>query len=191
MNNTQSKGQQIGYRRVSSVGQNTERQLDGLTFDRTFEDKCSGSTTNRPQLQAMLKHVREGDTIHVHSIDRLARSLRDLGQIIDDLQERGVGIKFHKNNLSFSGSPSPTDKLLLNMLGAVAEFERELIRERQAEGIEKAKADGKYQGRKADTDKHKTIRQLKAEGKSLRGIAKTVGCSLSTVQRALKDSATS
>ena len=188
MNNKQSKGQQIGYIRVSSVGQNTERQLDGITFDRTFTDKCSGSNTERPQLQAMLKHVREGDTIHVHSIDRLARSLRDLGQIVDELQEKGVGIIFHKSNLTFVGNPSEVDKLLLNMLGAVAEFERGMIRERQAEGIEKAKAKGKYQGRRADTDKHERISQLKAEGKSLREIAKTVGCSLSTVQRALKGS---
>lgn len=191
MNNNQSKGQQIGYIRVSSVGQNTERQLDGITIDELFEDKCSGASTDRPELQAMLKHVRKGDTIHVHSIDRLARSLRDLGQIIDDLQEKGVGIIFHKNNLTFSGNPSPTDKLLLNMLGAVAEFEREMIRERQAEGIEKAKANGKYQGRRADINKHERISQLKAEGQSLREIAKTVGCSLSTVQRALKSNTTS
>ena len=191
MNNKHSKGQNVGYIRVSSAGQNTERQLDGMTFDELFIDKCSGSSTDRPQLQAMLKHVREGDTIHVHSIDRLARSLRDLGQIVDDLQDKGVGITFHKNDMSFSGKPSKTDKLLLNLLGAIAEFERELIRERQAEGIEKAKAKGKYQGRRADINKHERISQLKAEGKSLREIAKTVGCSLSTVQRALKGDTTS
>lgn len=181
-----SKGQEVGYIRVSSVGQNTERQLDGIELDRVFEDKCSGSNTDRPQLQAMLKHVREGDTIHVHSIDRLARSLRDLGQIIDDLQYQGVSIHFHKNNLKFSGKPSPSEKLMLNMLGAFAEFEREIIRERQAEGIAKAKAKGKYQGRKPDTDRQERIRELKAEGKSFRKIAEIVGCSLSSVQRALK-----
>lgn len=183
-----SKGQHVGYIRVSSVGQNTDRQLDniGIELDRVFVDKCSGSNTDRPQLQALRVHVREGDTVHVHSIDRLARSLKDLGQIIDEFQREGVSIHFHKNNLKFSGKPSPSEKLMLNMLGAFAEFEREIIRERQAEGIAKAKAKGKYQGRKPDTDRQERIRELKAEGKSFRKIAEIVGCSLSSVQRALK-----
>lgn len=184
-----AKGQDVGYIRVSTIDQNIDRQLTDIELDRVFIDKCSGSTTDRPELKAMLKHVREGDTIHVHSIDRLARSLRDLGNIVDELQSQGVSIHFHKNNLKFSGEPSPSDKLLLNMLGAVAEFEREIIKERQAEGIAKAKAKGKYKGRKPDIDKHERIRILRhEEGMSLRKIAEAVGCSLSSVQRALDKS---
>ncbi|WP_257287647.1 recombinase family protein [Endozoicomonas sp. SESOKO2] len=182
-------GANVGYIRVSSADQNTDRQLADLKLDRVFIDKCSGSTTDRPELKEMLRYVREGDTIHVHSIDRLARSLRDLGQIVDDLQNQGVGIHFHKNNLKFSSHSSPSDKLLLNMLGAVAEFEREIIRERQAEGIAKAKAKGVYKGRKPNIDKHERIRMLRhEEGMSLRKIAEAVGCSLSSVQRALAQS---
>lgn len=181
----ESKGKQIGYIRVSAAYQNTERQLSGMKLDRMFEDKCSGSTTERPQLQAMLDYVREGDVIHVHSIDRFARSMRDLQNMVTDLQAKGVGLVFKKENLTFGANPSPMDKLLFNMLGAFAEFEREMIRERQAEGIAKAKEKGVYQGRKPDTDKHERIKKLRAEGVSLRKIAEKVGCSLSSVQRAL------
>lgn len=186
MDKEQGKGEQIGYIRVSTVEQNTERQLDGLELDRIYTDKCSGSNTNRPQLLAMIDYAREGDTIHVHSIDRLARSTKDLEQLVHDLQEKGVSLKFHNPTLTFSGKPDPAEQLLFTMLGAVAQFERAIIKERQAEGIAKAKAKGKYQGRRADKDKHERLRQLRAEGKSLNEIATMTECSLSTVKRAVK-----
>jgi DNA invertase Pin-like site-specific DNA recombinase len=139
--------QQIGYVRVSTVEQNTARQLDGVAIDRTFEDKASGKDTKRPQLEACLSHLREGDTLHVHSMDRLSRNLDDLRRVVKDLTGRGVVVHFHKENLIFSGESSPMANLLLSMLGAVAEFERAIIRENQREGIAKAKAEGRYKGR--------------------------------------------
>src|SRR5271170_7247718 len=141
-------GQTVGYRRVSTLDQNTTRQLDGVELDRVFEDKLSGKDTNRPQLTAMLAHVREGDTVIVHSLDRLGRNLVDLRRIVSDLTERGVKVQFIKENLIFSGEDSPMSNLLPSMLGAVAEFERALILERQREGIAIAKRAGVYKGRK-------------------------------------------
>lgn len=135
-------GQRIGYKRVSSVDQSNARQLDGLTLDRTFEDKASGKSAERPQLVAALSFVREGDSFHVHSMDRLARNIDDLRKIVKDLTSRGVKVLFVKENLEFTGDDSPMANLLLTMLGAVAQFERELIRERQREGIAVAKAKG-------------------------------------------------
>jgi DNA invertase Pin-like site-specific DNA recombinase len=140
-------GQQVGYIRVSSVDQNTARQLDGVALDRTFEDKASGKNTERPELCACLLHLRSGDTLHVHSMDRLSRNLDDLRRVVKDLTGRGVVVHFHKENLIFTGESSPMANLLLSMLGAVAEFERSIILERQAEGIAIAKSEGKYKGR--------------------------------------------
>lgn len=141
-------GQQIGYIRVSSVDQNTARQLDGVTLDReAFEDKASGKDTKRPALAACLSHLRAGDTLHIHSMDRLSRNLDDLRHVVNGLTFRGVVVHFHKENLIFAGDDSPMSKLLLSMLGAVAEFERAMIKESQREGIAKAKAAGKYKGR--------------------------------------------
>lgn len=140
-------GQRVGYVRVSSVDQNTERQLDGVEVDERFEDKASGKDTHRPQLQAALKHVRKGDVLVVHSMDRLARSLSDLLALVKELTERGVTIEFVKENLNFTGDDSPMAKLMLSIMGATAEFERSMIRERQREGIAKAKASGKHLGR--------------------------------------------
>ncbi len=141
-------GHQIGYVRVSTVDQNTARQLDGLALDRpAFEDKASGKNTARPQLAACLSHLREGDTLHVHSMDRLSRNLDDLRRVVKDLTGRGVVVHFHTENLIFSGDASPMSNLLLSMLGAVAEFERAMIKENQKEGIAKAKAAGVYKGR--------------------------------------------
>jgi DNA invertase Pin-like site-specific DNA recombinase len=145
----ETAGQQIAYRRVSSIDQNTERQLDGLKFSAEFEDKCSGKDTSRPALQAMLKHVRSGDTIHVHSMDRISRNLVDLLTLVKDLTGRGVRIQFHKENLTFTGEDSPMSNMMLQIMGAVAEFERAMIRERQREGIRIAQAKGTYRGRKA------------------------------------------
>ena len=143
-----NKGKLIGYVRVSSQDQNTERQLDGIELDKLFEDHCSGKDINRPGLTAMLDYIREGDTLYVHSMDRLARNTVDLLQLVERLTTNGVSVVFTKQNLTFSGEASPMNMLLLTMLGAMAQFERALIRERQAEGIAIAKAKGKYKGGK-------------------------------------------
>lgn len=176
---------QVAYIRVSSVDQNTDRQLDGVQVDEAFTDKVSGATTERPQLQAMLKYVRKGDTIHVHSIDRLARSLADLLKLVEELNARGVHVRFHKENLEFTGENSPMQKLMLSMMGSFAEFERSMIKERQREGIAKAKENGVYKGR-AKTVEDAAIQKAIAGGLSFRAAAKELGVSLSTVQRAMK-----
>jgi DNA invertase Pin-like site-specific DNA recombinase len=143
----------VGYRRVSSVDQSTERQLEGIQLDKVFTDKASGKDTARPQLQAALEYLREGDLLLVHSMDRLARSVDDLRRIVLDLTKRGVHVQFVKENLTFTGEDSPMSNLLLSLLGAVAEFERSMIRERQREGIELAKKKGVYKGRKPSLTK--------------------------------------
>src|ERR1019366_1831007 len=135
----------VGYRRVSSVDQSTERQLEGIQLDKVFTDKASGKDTNRPQLQAALEYLREGDLLLAHSMDRLARSLDGLRKIVLDLTSRGVHVQFVKENLTFTGEDAPMSTLLLALLGAVAEFERSMIRERQREGIALAKKAGLYQ----------------------------------------------
>src|ERR1035438_116739 len=111
-------GQRIGYKRVSSADQNTSRQLDGITVNKVFEDKASGKNVGRPELQAALGYCREGDTLVVHSMDRLARSMVDLRKIVDDLTARGVVVEFVKENLRFVGKDSPMAILLLSLLGA-------------------------------------------------------------------------
>ena len=176
----------IGYVRISSIDQNTVRQLDGVQLSKVYTDKCSGKDTNRPQLLVLLDSVREGDTVHVHSIDRLARSLSDLLKLGESLNETGVSVHFHKENLLFTGADDKYQNLMLQMMGAVAEFERSMIRERQQEGIEKAKEAGVYKGgvKKTNAD---AIRAHIANGSSYRDTAKALGVSLSTVQRAMKE----
>ncbi len=137
----------LGYIRVSTVDQNTDRQLDGERLDRVFEDKASAKDSKRPALQQLLTYVREGDTVVVHSLDRLARNVDDLRRIVDDLTSRGVTVKFLKNGLTFRDHGDPQGKFYLTMLAAIAEFERSLILERQREGIAIAKREGKYRGR--------------------------------------------
>jgi DNA invertase Pin-like site-specific DNA recombinase len=138
----------VGYIRVSALDQNTERQLDGVQLDKVFTDKASGKDTARPQLNAALDYLREGDLLLVHSMDRLARNVDDLRKIVLDLTRRGVHVQFVKENLTFTGEDSPMSNLLLSLLGAVAEFERSMILERQREGIALAKKAGVYKGRK-------------------------------------------
>lgn len=182
-------GQQVGYRRVSSLGQNTARQLDGVTLDRVFEDKASGKDADRPELVACLEYLRQGDTLHVHSMDRLARNLDDLRRIVRDLTARKVSIRFHKEGLTFSGDDTPMANLLLSMLGAVAEFERALIGERQREGIELAKAKGDvYKGRKPalDADRAAALRARVAAGESKAALAKEFKISRATLYGYLK-----
>ena len=136
------------YLRVSSLDQNEGRQLEGIELDRSFLDKASGGDINRPQLVALLAFVREGDTVICHSMDRLGRNIDDLRKLVSGLTQRGIQVQFVKESLTFTGEDSPMANLLLSVLGAVAQFERELIRERQREGIDLAKRAGAYKGRK-------------------------------------------
>jgi len=186
MNTT--NGKHVGYIRVSTADQNTSRQLEGVTLDRSFEDKASGGTTNRPAWQECLSYLREGDILHVHSIDRLARNLQDLLAILTTLNSQRVTVQFHKESLTFNGEDSPFQKLQLQIIGAVAEFERSMIRERQREGIEIAKAAGKYRGRKPSlTDGQiKEIKLKMDAGGKLARLAREYGVSRQTLYDALK-----
>lgn len=136
----------VAYIRVSTLEQNTDRQFEafkkaGISLDKVFEEKISGKDTNRPQLQAMLEYVREGDTLCIESYSRLARNNRDLLNILHELDEKGVRVHSLKEQLDTS---TPQGKLMLTLLQGLAQFERDLIRERQAEGIAVAKAKGKF-----------------------------------------------
>jgi DNA invertase Pin-like site-specific DNA recombinase len=176
-------GQRIGYQRVSSADQNTDRQLDGVALDKMFTDRASGKDTNRPELARALEYVREGDALVIHSMDRLARNLEDLRRIVRELTGKGVRVEFVKESLTFTGEDSAMNTLLLSMLGAVAEFERSMILERQREGIAIAKAAGKYKGRKPALSQAQTeeLRQRVAAGESVTALASEFGVSRQTV----------
>lgn len=182
-------GQRVGYVRVSTAEQNDARQLAGIEVDRVFTDRASGKTTDRPALAECLAYVRAGDVLVVHSMDRLARNLDDLRRIVKDLNAKGVVVRFMREGLSFSGDDSPMANMLLSMLGAVAEFERALILERQREGIAIAKAEGKYKGRKSKLtdDQVQQLRQLVAAGEKKAGVARGFGISRETLYRYLHD----
>ncbi len=183
------KGHRIGYVRVSSVEQNTVRQLDGLQLDKVFIDKCSGKDTNRPQLSLMLEFMRDGDVMYVHSMDRLARNLDDLRKLVDKITNKNITLVFVKENLIFTKDErNPLSKLMLSVMGAFAEFERSLIKERQLEGIAIAKKEGKYLGRsKCLTDEQfAEMRQLVADRYKKTDIAKKFGISRDTLYRYLR-----
>ena len=182
------KGQTIGYVRVSTVDQNDDRQLVGVEVDRIFTDKTSGKDTNRPGFLLMMQFVREGDLVVVHSMDRLARNLDDLRRIVRELTAKGVRIQFIKENLTFSGGDSPMANLLLSVLGAFAEFERELIRERQREGIAVAKRKGVYKGRKRALSlaQLQELRDRLAGGESKAKIAREFGISRETLYQNIR-----
>lgn len=189
-------GQQIAYIRVSTVGQNTARQLVNLKSDRKFIDKASAKDTNRPQLQALLDHIREGDTVHVHSLDRLGRDIRDLRNLVDTItKDKGCALKFHKEGLTFEPSQAgnPMNDLLLNLLGSVAEFELALINERRQEGQARARAEGKHMGRpKAlNDDQAAEVKRLVASGISKAEVARRMNTSRASVYRALAPSSAS
>ena len=181
-------GQRIGYIRVSSLDQHVERQLEGIALDRTFIDKASGKDTKRPQLELLLSFVRTGDTVIVHSMDRLARNLDDLRRIVQTLTSRGVRIEFVKEHLSFTGEESPMASLMLSVMGAFAEFERALINERQREGIALAKQRGAYKGRKKalSTASVAQLRQRIARGMSKAQVARELGISRQTLYQYLR-----
>ena len=178
----------VGYKRVSSIDQNTDRQLEGVELDKLFVDKVSGKDTNRPQLTAALDYVREGDVFVVHSMDRLARNLEDLRRIVRELTGNGVTVKFVKESLTFTGNDSPMNTMLLSMLGAVAEFERSMILERQREGIAIAKAKGKYKGGKPKLSEEQVneLKSRRANGESPSVLAKEYGVSRATVYNVTK-----
>lgn len=174
----------VGYRRVSTIDQNLERQDLGKV-DRVFEEKISGKNTDRAALQEMIAFVRQGDEVAVFSIDRLARDLRDLQSIIQKLTDKGVSISFLSERLTFTGDTDDAfSRLQLQLMGAFAEFERNIIRKRQAEGIALAKARGVYKGRTKKVDDQKII-DLNRQGKRVSEIAAGLGVSRMTVYRAL------
>jgi DNA invertase Pin-like site-specific DNA recombinase len=188
---TDKHGANVVYMRVSTVDQNLARQeelRDGA--DKVFEEKASASTRERPQLTAMLNFVREGDAIRVWSTDRLARSLTDLTAIIDELREKKVSITFEKENMTFDAAKDadPYQRLQFHMMGAIAEFERSLSKQRQAEGIEKAKARGAYKGRKrvlTDEQVEAIDKQIKS-GVTIARVARDHGVSRGTIYSELK-----
>lgn len=187
-----SAGQHIGYIRVSSILQNTERQLIGIELDESFTDRCSGKDVNRPQLDACLKYIRKGDTLHVHSIDRLARSLVDLQSLVGQITDKGVTLRFHKENLTFAGDATdPFAVFQLQLLGAVAELERNLLRERQREGIAIAKSKGKYKGRNP-LKPHlvEEIQSRRSRGDSIALISREMNVARTTVYKYLEDAET-
>lgn len=181
-------GQRIGYIRVSSFDQNPERQLDNVQVDKQFMDRASGKNTLRPQLDAMLLFAREGDTVVVHSMDRLARNLDDLRRLVQQLTKRGIRIEFVKECLTFTGEDSPMANLLLSVMGAFAQFERALIRERQREGIALAKQRGVYRGRKKALvdDQVVELRRRAGAGEPKATLAREFGISRETLYQYLK-----
>jgi DNA invertase Pin-like site-specific DNA recombinase len=183
-------GQRIGYIRVSSLDQNPERQLEGVATDRVFTDKASGKDAHRPKLEEMLKFVRDGDTVLVHSMDRLARNLDDLRRIVQDLTRRGIRVEFVKEGLHFTGEDSPMANLLLSVMGAFAEFERALIKERQREGIALAKQRGAYRGRKKALTPQQAIeaRRRVANGETKTKVARDLGITRETLYQYLRSS---
>ena len=182
------QGHRVGYVRVSSFDQNPERQLEHLEVGKVFTDKASGKDTKRPELDALLSFVREGDTVVVHSMDRLARNLDDLRRIVHKLTERGVRIEFVKESLNFTGEDSPMANLMLSVMGAFAEFERALIHERQREGIALAKQRGAYRGRKKSLSPEQVseLRQRAAAREQKTKLAREFGISRETLYQYLR-----
>jgi DNA invertase Pin-like site-specific DNA recombinase len=185
-------GQRIGYTRVSSANQNNARQLDGIALDRTFADHASGKDTKRPQLEAAMAYIREGDTLICHSMDRLARNLDDLRRIVTELTKRGVNVEFVKEHLTFTGADSPMANLLLSVMGAFAQFERELIKERQREGIALAKAKGDvYRGRvpSLTAERAALLRSRVAAGEPKAKLAREFGISRASLYNYMSEAA--
>lgn len=178
----------VGYVRLSTVDQNTVRQLDGIEVERVFTDRASGKDTARPKLDELIAFVRDGDTVIVHSMDRLARNLDDLRRLVRTLTSKGVRVEFVKESLTFTGEDSPMATLLLSVMGAFAEFERALILERQREGIAVAKQRGVYTGRKPalTAEQAQQLRERVAAGERKSALAKEFGISRETVYSYLR-----
>jgi DNA invertase Pin-like site-specific DNA recombinase len=184
-------GKRIAYIRVSSLDQNPARQNEALVdqhIDKTFSDKASGKDTHRPALKSALDYMRDGDVLVVASMDRLARNMRDLQNLIADLNSRNIAVEFIKERLAFTGDDSPLSKLMLSILGGVAEFERALIKERQREGIALAKQAGAYKGRKKalTPEQVREIRRRAAQHESKSTLAREFEVSRQTIHQCLK-----
>ncbi len=177
----------IGYARVSTLEQNLDTQLDQLEqngVERLYKEKASGADTRRPELAAMLDYVREGDTVVVTKIDRIARSTKHLLEIVETLERKKVAFKVLNINLDTS---TPTGRLMLTMLGAIATFERELMLERQRDGIEKAKRAGRYKGRAPTARRRQAeIVELAGQGVTKQAIASRLGIGVASVYRVLQ-----
>ncbi|MDK8768946.1 recombinase family protein [Corynebacterium freneyi] len=185
-------GQRVAYLRVSSAGQNVARQREAVgAVDAEFIDHVSGSTrSDRTELARAMDYLRAGDTLIVASIDRLARSTRDLHHIVEEIQAKGAGVEFVKESLHFSpgGGTDPRDQLMLTVMGAIAAFERDLIRERQAEGIAAAKARGAYRGapRAMTAEMVTEARRRIAAGETKAAVARDLKIGRATLYRYLR-----
>jgi len=180
----------FNYLRVSTILQNTERQLLDVPCDRTYEDKASGKDTNREQFQLMMSNLRSGDVVNVHSLDRVGRNTKDILSLVETIKEIGATIKFHKENLTFDGSKSDLySDLMLTILSGFATFERNIILERQREGIAIAKQNGKYKGgkQKFDVEQKKRIKELVEEGVSISSVCRTMNCSRPTIYKVINE----
>lgn len=181
----------VAYVRVSTAEQNEARQVEALKtrgIDKWFTEKISGKDAHRPQLQAMLEFVREGDIVYIHDFSRLARSTKDLLEIVETLNRKGVALVSNKENIDTN---TPTGKLMLTMIGAIAEFERQNILERQREGIAIAKREGKYKGgqvKKIDEALFKqTLEQYRTRGINKKQFAERLGVSRPTLDKLLRE----
>ena len=180
---------QIAYIRVSTIEQNEQRQIEAMEkykIEKWFIEKVSAKDPNRPKLQEMLDFAREGDTIHIHDFSRLARSTKDLLDIVEKLNQKGITLISNKENIDTS---TPTGKLMLTMIGAINEFERTNLLERQREGIAIAKRNGKYKGRKPvsipDFEKHYQRYMKREISKSQ--LAKELNISRPTLDKLIKE----
>ena len=185
-------GKIIGYVRVSTFDQNPERQLEGIPVDRLFTDQASGKDLKRPAFEELMAYVREGDQVIIHSMDRLARNLDHLRQVVHRLTAQGISVRFLKENLTFTGQDSPMAHLMLSVMGAMAEFERSLIRERQREGVQIAKAKGLYKGRKKSLSQEQLSELQKriAEGEKKASLARHFKITRETLYQYVKRSPT-
>lgn len=179
----------VAYVRVSTVEQNEARQIEGLEkhgIEKWYIEKVSAKDTNRPKLQEMLDFVRAGDVLYIHDFSRLARSTKDLLEIVEQLQSKGVCLVSNKENIDTS---TPTGKLMLTMIGAIAEFERSNLLERQREGIAIAKAENKYKGRKPKDIKDFDLWYAKYKNREINKVefAKAIDVSRPTLDKLLKD----
>lgn len=183
-------GQRLGYVRVSTLDQNERRQLEGQALDQMFTDRASGKDTLRPKLEELIRFARAGDTVLVHSMDRLARNLDDLRSVVQTLTAKGARVEFVKEGLVFTGEDSPMANLMLSVMGAFAEFERSLIKERQREGIALAKTRGVYKGRKPALDSERVAELVAraAAGIPKTELAREYGLSRETVYQYLRRS---
>lgn len=184
-------GKNVIYKRVSTLEQHTDRQtFDEVQVDKTFEDKASGKSTDRPALKELLSFLREGDSLYVYSIDRLARNLQDLLNLLELLMAKGVTLTFQKERLTFKpGKDDPFQSLQLSIIGAVAAFERTIIQSRQQEGVAAAMKRGVRFGRpdKLSASEKSALREKVRQGFSKESVAQDFGISRQTVYAILRE----